>query len=277
MPSGSIQKSKRRLAFLYFHDIFWGKQPYMLRKNIIIQADPRTGKSTLLCTILKSYTKPKTGLVTSEILNNSERVGFKMGMYSDIDETPFFGSVIAHVNLESPIQVSKYKVNDDAVRMEALPLWRDPIRQDHLLYLDKIGEMQLCSETFLKLTEKYLDAPNTFIGTLSAVCTHSLVTSITKRTDVILIQLTKENREHELGFIQELIPKIEKARSYSLHPELFLREGPNVVFNSDHGARTMNLVGKTCTCDFYKKYPEHHVCSHLIAAEFLFEPQTTKR
>ncbi|MAE13225.1 hypothetical protein CMO92_01550 [Candidatus Woesearchaeota archaeon] len=55
--------------------------------------------------------------------------------------------------------------------------------------------MQLHSEEFQHLVKDWLDAPNTFLGTISAVFTHPLITHIRTRADTQIYSLTPQNRE----------------------------------------------------------------------------------
>jgi nucleoside-triphosphatase len=253
---------------------FKNQNPVMvqIRKNIGIIAQPRVGKSTLLQKVLEQNYGHTQGAFTREIKQGTERVGFEMRCYENVGPSHFPKAIIAHINnTESLFKVSKYGVDEEAIRTTSLELWKRPILPGKLLYLDEIGQMQVGDDNFRELARKYLGSENTCLVTLSAVYHHSFIDQIKKRGDIILLELTPENRNQMNPFIIGLIKKIEKAKDYVSKPELFFREGDMVELQSDHGKRIINLVGKTCTCDFYNTFKEHHVCSHILAAEAVFQ------
>lgn len=244
--------------------------------NILLTGLPGVGKSTLFEKVLKAYKSPMRGLLTREIRLGADtgRLGFQMGSLRKKRRPGtgfvFYGNVIAHVNYSKERAVSRYGVDVAAINALCTSYLNQNSKPGTLLYADEIAQMQLFSSNFPLLVIKYLDAPNTAIMTLSAVFHNSLTDEIRKRKDVMIIEVTPQNREMLQGFILGLISKIDKAKQYITTPEIFEREGELVEVNSGHGKRIVNLVGKTCTCDFHKKYPNYHTCSHLIAAQHLF-------
>ncbi len=179
-------------------------------KNIVIIGLPQTGKSTLLKSVLDSYEGIITGLITTEMRENDERVGFKMGNYYRGDHVNPFAKVIARIDFDSNIKVSKYCVNISEINKQALSQWRVSITPKHLLYLDEIGEMQMYSQVFTELAQKYLDTPNICIMTVSEKYTCNFIEDIKKREDIELIELTLENRDRMKTYILEKIAAFSK-------------------------------------------------------------------
>lgn len=167
-----------------------------MQKNILITGEPKSGKSTLLRTIIAGVPQ-KVGFVTKEILNGGERTGFEAETH--------LGSKfkIADVNFETPYKVSKYFV--DVGNLEAALPEVEVFGRSDILYLDEIGQMQLFSDKFKELALKYLNSPNTCIATLSAVHADDFIESIRGREDVILIELTPENRVEKEELLGSMI------------------------------------------------------------------------
>lgn len=153
--------------------------------KIIITADPRTGKSTLLAKIIANATE-KQGFVTHEVKNINNRVGF------DIITANRTTYALARTDFSSAYRVSKYGVDIAAVdsAVEAV----SSFTKKDMLYIDEIGQMQLFSKTFPDLVRNYLNSQNTFVGTLCTNYDCEFIREIKKRGDVEFIHLTVCNR-----------------------------------------------------------------------------------
>lgn len=228
-----------------------------MRKNILITGIPRSGKSTLLNKIIQNYTK-KAGFVTNELRENGERVGF------EIETSAGKKTVLASVKFNTDFKVSKYFV--EIKNLESIIPEITNFKSDDLLYIDEIALMELPSEKFRQLVLKYLKSKNTCIATIHKEDTDDFSEEIKERDDIILIEITEENREQKQVFIGALLKKIEKARLYSSQPERFSIKSNKATLKSEHNIR--HLVNKnkswTCDCDFFK---ENQICSHVLAIE----------
>ena len=230
-----------------------------MRKNVIITGQPRSGKSTLLKKLV-SGVEPKTGFVTSEIREGGQRVGFGI-------ETHWGSRVtFAHVSFQTSHRVSRYAVDVGALELVISQV--SAFQAGHLLYLDEIGQMQLFSKSFRRLVLKFFGSRNTCLATLSSVYRDDFTANLRGRDDIILVQITPDNREDQAKFVAELLRKVEKARRYISEPGRFTVSGSLLELKSEHGVRHLsrNSVdgGWSCDCNFYGL---HQVCSHVIAAE----------
>lgn len=167
-----------------------------MQKNIIITGEPKSGKSTLLANIIKDIPN-SVGIVTKEMQKDNVRVGFEIESHANHKE------ILAHVETETKHRVSKYFVNVE--NLESILPEISTFKKNDVLYLDEIGQMQLFSKEFRKITLQFLDAPNTCIATLTSVYSDEFTQSIKKRNDIILIELTKENREEKETFVRTLL------------------------------------------------------------------------
>lgn len=162
--------------------------------KILIQAAPRTGKSTLLDKITNDV-RLKRGFLTSEVLEADERTGF-MAFPSHGDT-----KLIASRYIRTGPQVSKYRVDIPTFEGVLVPLFE--AQQGELLYIDEIGEMQLHSAVFQQIVEKYLSYDNPFLGTLSSIYSNELIRDLRGRRDISVLQLTLENRDEMYEFIRK--------------------------------------------------------------------------
>jgi len=231
-----------------------------MKKNIVVTGQPRSGKSTLLHSIVQDV-QLRVGFVTSEIREAGQRVGFVIETHLGHRVT------LAHVGIESPCRVSRYGVAVAA--LESVIPEVSVFGKQPLLYLDEIGQMQLFSERFRRLVTQFLDSTNTCLFTLSCVYQDDFISGLKDRDDIILVEITPESREDQRQLVTQLLRKIQKARLYVSEPHRFMRRGSQQVeLRSEHGTRQLNFEdgrdGGTwaCSCDFYKR---RGICSHTIA------------
>ena len=224
-------------------------------KNILITGMPGSGKSTILEKVITQYPK-KVGFITREIRKGKDREGFEIATHAG-DKV-----LLAHISFNTSQKVSKYFVN--IPHLESLLPKVSNFQPDDLLYLDEIGQMQLFSDCFKQLFLTYLDSDNIVLCTISKIYADAFTTSLKKRNDVLLIEITDENRASQLEFISQLITKILKARSYILEKERFTIKENKAEMRSTHALRTLSRIHNrwTCDCDFFKK---HSLCSHALA------------
>jgi nucleoside-triphosphatase len=228
-----------------------------MRKNILITGMPRSGKSTLLNKIIKQF-KNKVGFVTNEVRKDGERIGF------EIETNTGEKSSLANVNFKTNLKVSRYFV--DIENLDLMTSKVEDFEKDDLLFLDEIGQMELFSEKFKVLVEKYLDSTNLCVATLSKIYSDEFIETIKRRKDILLIELTEENRDEKEKYLEILLRKILKAKRYVSEPNRFSIKGDKVRIVTDHRIRLLarHTAGWICNCEFFK---ENNLCSHVIALE----------
>lgn len=228
-----------------------------MRKNILITGKPRSGKSTLLEHAVERI-EPKVGILVKELRENGERIAFEMVTHQNNR------AIFCDTRVETPHKIGRYFFN--LPNLEAMLPSVSHFEHNDFLYLDEIGQMQLLSAKFKDLTLKFLDSSNTCLATISYIYEDDFTRMVKERKDVILVEITEENREEKATFVTQLIGKIEKAKKYSSEPDRFTKKETIIELRSEHGTRTLSLNegSWTCDCDFYKKY---QICSHKIATE----------
>jgi len=158
----------------------------LTKMKIFLKGQPRSGKTTLIAKLL-SHVKSKQGFVTEEIKENGQRVGFKL-VAADGRE-----AMLASINHRSPFQVSRYFVDVAALDKFIEPLFK--FEPDQLLYIDEVGQMELFSDNFKKLVNRYLEAGNNFIDTITSVYSDDFVDKVKTRKDIKILEVTPENRD----------------------------------------------------------------------------------
>ena len=130
----------------------------------------------------------------------------------------------------------------------------------------KLVRCSFFSKEFKKTTLQFLDTPNTCITTLTSVYADDFTGNIKKRDDIILVEITKENRGEKEIFVHALLKKIEKARKYLSEPERFTVKDSKAELKSEHALRRLTYRDGewNCNCDFFS---QHTICSHSIAVK----------
>lgn len=229
-----------------------------MRKNILITGIPKIGKSTLLRKIIANIPN-KVGFVTNEILGEMGRIGFEMETHLGNK------AVVAHTDFQSLNKVSKYSVSIE--NLDSLIPEVSIFGNREVLYLDEISKIQIFSKSFQTLVLSYLNSKNTCICTIANIHHNNFIESILNREDIILVEISPENREEKEKFILQLLGKIEKAANYVNEPNRFIKKGGKVlILNSEHDTRTLTRKDNqwSCSCNFFQK---HNICSHSIATE----------
>jgi len=230
-----------------------------MRKNILITGAPKSGKSTLLEELIADYPN-KIGFLSKEIRKDNIRIGFEIILHNGKK------TLLSDVDTEDSHKVGKYFVHPQNIDplLEHLSL---PSDDTSLLYIDEIGQMQLFSDLFRKTVLRFFEVPNTCVATITSVYEDDFTRSIKNRDDVILVEITPENREEKLEFVGALLKKIDRAKRYCTKPGRFTFENDtHAVIESEHGTRRLIRQNNAwnCECDFFHA---HGVCSHVIAVE----------
>jgi nucleoside-triphosphatase len=139
----------------------------------------------------------KHGFITAEKTIDGERIGFELVSSSGNTAT------LASIDSESDTRVSKYGVNTG--QLDSFLAELGTPNKDAMLYIDEIGQMELFSDDFKKLTVAYLAMPNPFIGTLTSVYSDAFTDALRARADIEIIHMTLENRDDVTANIQARI------------------------------------------------------------------------
>jgi len=130
-----------------------------MSNKILITAKPRTGKSTLIKKIISEVGYDKCGgFYTEEIRKDGERTGFMIKTLDDKE------AVLASVDIESDIKVSKYSVDIVAFENICLPGIEEALNNKEIIIIDEIGPMQMYSKKCKEVLSKVLNGDNKVLG-----------------------------------------------------------------------------------------------------------------
>jgi nucleoside-triphosphatase THEP1 len=160
--------------------------------NALLQAPPRTGKSTLIAklySMLESKGYKIGGIQTPEIREKNRRIGFWV-----LDINKGKKEILAHIDIRSNFKVSKYGVDINSFDELAVTAIDYAIKNCDIVVIDEIGKMELFSEKFQEVVIRGLNASKPVIGTIGMI-NHPFVLLLKSRTDVNILTLSTNNRE----------------------------------------------------------------------------------
>ena len=154
----------------------------------LLTGKPGVGKTTLIRKIIERVQRVQmAGFYTSEIRSGKYRSGFELrGLNGD-------RRVLAHVDLKSKHRVGKYGVDTAGfdLFLENLDLLNPRAK---LIVIDEIGKMELFSSHFRTLLRQVLVSDKCLLASI-ALHGERLILDIKQRSDIHLIEVTRNNRE----------------------------------------------------------------------------------
>ena len=158
--------------------------------NILITGKPGVGKTTLILKVVQDY-QDVHGFFTREIRKNRKRVGFS------IETLDGKKGILAHVDIQSPFRVSKYKVNLKDIKKILIPSIK---KEGDLIVIDEIGKMELFSEEFKQKVIEALDTGKVVATIMERP--NLFCDKIKSRKDVKMFTVTEENRNNLVDVVR---------------------------------------------------------------------------
>jgi nucleoside-triphosphatase len=171
-------------------------------KNLLVTGRPGSGKTTLIESVVQKYAGDAGGFYTREIREHGVRKGFSIVTLDG--ET----GILAHVDVNSPVRVSKYGVDVKALESVAVRALRRAVEGKKVAVIDEIGRMEMASEEFWRSVLEALASDCIVLATIQQH-PHPFTDAIKRRADTRVFQLTSENRgavrEAIQGILEELL------------------------------------------------------------------------
>jgi nucleoside-triphosphatase len=166
--------------------------------SLLITGVPGVGKTTLIRNIAQSLEdKHPAGFYTRELREGGSRAGFELVGLDGQRRT------LSHTRIAGRYRVGKYGVDvsgfDEFLKSLTIPSGRRC-----LIIIDEIGKMECFSAAFRDMIAKVLDDDCLLVATI-AKRGNEFIEGIKKRHDILLFELTRENRDTILPLLLEKI------------------------------------------------------------------------
>lgn len=156
--------------------------------RLLLTGSPGIGKTTVILNILKALPGIQcAGFYTEERRERGQRRGFKIRTLDGKE------GILASTSGRGP-KVGRYKVHLAEFEELVLPRIDVDITQADLYVIDEIGRMELESTKFRTSVIQLLARPSNLLATV-AKKGKGFLDQVKERTDIELIEVTKENRD----------------------------------------------------------------------------------
>jgi nucleoside-triphosphatase THEP1 len=158
---------------------------------LLLSGRPGTGKTSLVKEALDRVRTKAGGFYTQDIRSGGTRQGFKIVTLDGKE------AVLAHINVSSPYQVSKYKVDMDSLNEVGVSALQQALKEDDLIVVDEIGKMELLSPLFQDAVLRAIESGKKVLGTIM-LGPHPFADRIRCRTEVRTVLVSAVNHNEVL-------------------------------------------------------------------------------
>lgn len=165
-----------------------------MAKVLLLSGKPGTGKTSLIKEAIDRVKIEAGGFYTQEIRSAGVRQGFKI-ITLDGKE-----AILAHINISSPYQVSKYNVDINSLNEVGISAIQQALKQNDLIVIDEIGKMELLSLQFQEVVLQAIQSGKKVLGTVMFT-SHPFADEVKRRPEVTTLVVSGTNRNDVLNEI----------------------------------------------------------------------------
>jgi nucleoside-triphosphatase len=163
-----------------------------MKRALLLSGQPGTGKTALIKEALARTKVKGGGFYTEEIRTKGIRQGFRIVTLDGRE------AILAHVNISSPYQVSKYRVDRDALDRVGVAGLRQALEESDLIVIDEIGKMELLSPQFKEAVTQAINSGKKVLGTIM-LNPHPFADEIKRHPEAEVLLVTRDNRSQVIN------------------------------------------------------------------------------
>ena len=158
-----------------------------MRRVLLLTGKPGVGKTALIKEALTGTQAKSGGFYTEEIRIGPIRQGFRIRTLDGQE------AILAHVDISSPHQVSRYRVDTETLDRVAVSALRRALKEADLIVVDEIGKMELLSPQFREAVMQAANSGKRVLGTIM-LNPHPFADEIKRHPEVETLLVTRDNR-----------------------------------------------------------------------------------
>ena len=165
-----------------------------MNRVLLLTGKPGTGKTALIREAISKTRIRAGGFYTEEMRTGGVRQGFRIVTLDGRE------AILAHVNISSPYQVGKYKVDINSLDKVGVPAIHQALEEYDVTIIDEIGKMELLSLQFKEAVLQAMDSDRKVLGTIM-LGPHPFADEVKSHPEVELLLVSRDNRNQALGEI----------------------------------------------------------------------------
>ena len=162
-----------------------------MKRVLLLTGRPGTGKTAIIKEAIAETKIRAGGFYTQEIRVGGVRQGFRI-VTLDGQE-----AILAHINISSPYQVSKYRVDIESLNRVGISAIHQALKECDLLVIDEIGKMELLSPQFKQAVRQTINSRKKILGTIT-LSPHPFADEIKHHPEVEVLLVTRSNHNQVL-------------------------------------------------------------------------------
>lgn len=162
-----------------------------MNRVLLLTGKPGTGKTALIREAISRTRIRAGGFYTEEIRTGGVRQGFRIVALDGQQ------AILAHVDISSPYQVSKYKVDISSLDKVGVPAIHQALKECDVTIIDEIGKMELLSLHFKEVVRQAIESGKKVLGAIM-LGPHPFADEVRSHPQVELLPVSRDNHNQAL-------------------------------------------------------------------------------
>jgi len=162
-----------------------------MKRVLLLTGKPGTGKTAIIKEAIARAKIKAGGFYTEEIRVGRQRHGFRIISLDGRE------AILAHINISSPYQVSKYRIDVESLNRIGVSAIHQALQECDLVVIDEIGKMELVSPQFREAMLRAINNGKRVLGTIM-LGSHPIADEVKRHPEVKVLLVISSNRNQVL-------------------------------------------------------------------------------